>query len=97
MMNMPPSPGEKPVTFNMYTPTIRKSSSRNGSWLGYTMWIYDVKSKKMMDSLSIDCNSVDRCLKSSGWVQIDAFNKSEYKWYFNKEFLQDLKQTLGCK
>ena len=97
MMNMPPSPGEKPVTFNMYTPTIRKSSSRNGSWLGYTMWIYDVKSKKMMDSLSIDCNSVDRCLKSSGWVQIDAFNKSEYKWYFNKEFLQDLKTTLGCK
>ena len=57
----------------------------------------DVKSKKMMDSLSIDCNTVDRYLKSNSWVQIDAYNKSEFKWYFNKDFLNDLKTTLGCK
>jgi len=97
IMNMPPSNGETPVTFNMYIPTIKKSSSKDGSWLGYNMMIYDVKSKKMMDSLSIDCNTVDRCLKSNSWVQIDAYNKSEFKWYFNKDFLNDLKNTLLCK
>jgi|694.fasta_scaffold21067_12 hypothetical protein len=97
IMNMPPSNGETPVTFNMYIPTLKKSSSKDGSWLGYNMVIYDVKSKKMMDSLSIDCNTVDRCLKSNSWVQIDAYNKSEFKWYFNKDFLNDLKNTLLCK
>ena len=97
IMNMPPSPGETPVTFNMYIPTLQKSSSKDGSWLGYNMFIYDVKSKKMMDSLSIDCNTVDRYLKSNSWVQIDAYNKSEFKWYFNKDFLNDLKNTLLCK
>jgi hypothetical protein len=97
IMNKQMSPGEEPVTFNMYIPRIQKSSKRDGSWLGYAMWIYDVKSKKMMDQLEIDCNSVDRYLKSSSWVDIDALNGSEYKWYFNKQFLQDLKQTLGCK
>jgi hypothetical protein len=94
--NMQRSPGEEPVTFNMYI-TLKKSSNKSGSWLGYNMRIYDGKSKKMMDSLSIDCNTVDTNLKSSSWTQIDAFNSSDYKWYFNKEFLQDLKQTLGCK
>ena len=96
IMNTQMSPGEEPVTFNMYI-SLRKSSKRDGSWLGYNMWIYDAKSKKLMDSLSIDCNTVDKYLKSSSWVQIDAFNYSEFKWYFNKEFLKDLKQTLGCK
>ncbi len=90
------APGEKAVTFNMYI-TLQKSSKKDGSWLGYYMRIYDGKTKKMVDGLSIDCNTVDTYLKSSDWTQIDAFNSSDYKWYFNKEFLQDLKQTLGCK
>lgn len=94
--NMTRSPGEEPVTFNMYI-TLQKSSSRDGSWLGYAMRIYDAKSKKMQDQLSIDCQTVDSYLNSTGWTQIDHFGKSEYKWFFNKQFLNDLKQTLGCK
>ena len=96
IMNMSMSPGEKPVTFNMYI-TLQKSANRDGSWLGYNMWIYDVKTKKLMDSLSIDCQTVGAYLNSTKWTQIDHFGKSEYKWYFNKQFLNDLKQTLGCK
>ena len=94
--NMQKSPGEKPVTFNMYI-TLQKSSKKDGSWLGYYMRIYDGKTKKMVEGVSIDCNTVDTNLKSSGWTQIDVFNNTDFKWYFNKEFLQDLKQTLGCK
>jgi hypothetical protein len=94
--NMQRSPGEKPVTFNMYI-TLQKSSNKSGSWLGYYMRIYDGKTKKMVEGVSIDCNTVDTNLKSSSWTQIDVFNSSDFKWYFNKEFLQDLKQTLGCK
>lgn len=90
---------QEPVTFNIKV-SLRKSSSRDGSWLGYAMWIYDDKSNKMMDQLNIDCNTVStyiNSLKSKKWTQLDHFGKSQYKWYFNQQFLNDLYQTLGCK
>jgi hypothetical protein len=99
IMNLQQSPGEEPVTFNMYI-ILRKSSKTDGSWLGYNMQIYDVKSKKMMDSLSIDCNTVGTALKnhgSEGSQKLDYENGEQLKWYYNKQFLIDLKQTLGCK
>jgi hypothetical protein len=99
IMNLQQSPGEEPVTFNMYI-ILRKSSKTDGSWLGYNMQIYDVKSKKMMDSLQIDCNTVGTALKnhgSEGSQKLDFENGEQLKWYYNKQFLIDLKQTLGCK
>jgi len=50
-----------------------------------------------MDLLEITCKTVGAYINSKKWSQLDHFNSSQYKWYFNKEFLQDLKTTLGCK
>lgn len=99
IMNHNPGGTDKPVTFNMKV-SLRKSGLRDGSWLGYAMWIYDVKSGKMMDQLEIDCKTVAtymNSLKSKKWSQLDHFGKSQYRWYFNNQFLTDLYQTLGCK
>jgi hypothetical protein len=90
---------QEPVTFNMKV-SLRKSSSKDGSYLGYAMWIYDAKSGKMMDQLDITCKTVGtyiNSVKSKKWSQLDHFGKSQYKWYFNVQFLTDLYQTLGCK
>ena len=96
IMNHNPGGLDKPVTFNMKV-SLRKTGARDGSWLGYTMWIYDVKSGTMMDNLNIDCKTVGTYLKSGKWSELDHFGKSQYRWYFNNQFLTDLYQTLGCK
>ena len=89
--------GNKATEIQIKIPKIIKSSARDGSWLGYHMYIADGKTNEQLEGINIDCNSVNRFLNSSTWVDISAYSKSELKWYFNKEFLQDLKQTLGCK
>lgn len=99
IMNFNAGGTDEPVTFNMKV-SLRKTGTKDGSWLGYTMWIYDVKSGKMMDQLEIDCKTVStyiNSLKSKKWSQLDHEGKSQYKWYFNIQFLNDLYQTLGCK
>jgi len=100
IMNLEQSVGEEPVKFNMYI-ILRKSAKKDGSWLGYTMQIYDGKSKRMMDSLQIDCNTVGTALKNHasgvGPQKLDYENGEQLRWYYNKQFLIDLKQTLGCK
>lgn len=100
IMNHNPGGTDKPVTFNMKV-ILRKTGARDGSWLGYGMSIYDVKSGTMMDNLNIDCKTVSTYINTfksnKGWSQLDHFGKSEFKWFFNEKFLNDLYQTLGCK
>lgn len=92
---------QEPVTFDMKVKLRKDAEIENFSWFGYEMRIYDVKSGKMMDQLEIDCKTVStyiNTLKSNKeWSQLDHFNSSQYKWYFNIQFLNDLYQTLGCK
>ena len=92
---------QEPVTFDMKVKLRKSAEIENFSWFGYEMWIYDVKSGKGMDLLEIDCKTVSTYinnLKSNKeWSQLDHFNSSQYKWYFNIQFLNDLYQTLGCK
>ena len=99
IMNHNPGGLDKPVTFNMKV-SLRKTGVKDGSWLGYAMEITDVKSGKMMDQLNIDCKTVGtymNSLKSKKWSDLDYVGKSQYRWYFNNQFLTDLYQTLGCK
>ncbi len=87
-----------PIEIQIKISKIQKNSTRDGSWLGYYMWVVDAKTNKQIEGIDIDCNSINKYLNSAPtWVDISAYGPSELKWYFDKEFLQDLKQTLGCK
>jgi hypothetical protein len=94
----PKALGNKAIEIQIKISKIQKNSTRDGSWLGYYMWVVDAKTNEQLEGIDIDCNSINKYLNSSPtWVDISAYGPSELKWYFNKEFLQDLKQTLGCK
>jgi len=90
---------QEPVTFDMKV-QLAKDAKYDGSWLGYAMWIYDVKSGELIELLDIDCKTVStyiNSLKSKEWSQLKSEGQSQYKWFFNIQFLNDLYQTLGCK
>jgi hypothetical protein len=95
-----------PVTFNMKVTSIKNERALDGSWSGFALFISSEKGESM-DILNVDCNSINRYIQSKKASQtapvqrgqspnIIAYGESEWNWYFNDQFLTDLKQTLTC-